>query len=154
MSHERNRERERERENILYNNNNLISLQVNEFNLHRSASLNNKFKAKEGHAKGKITNWLNKNTTRHIHKFIHLFLLHFCFLFFGSFCSCLSSFWFFWLLLVLLVTSAPDSASTVFIFHNFIFTFSLLLGSTTKTWMKLTWNSFPFIHRKWSDWRI
>ena len=53
ISHERERkrerERERERENILNNNTKLISLQVNEFDLHRSASLNNKFKAKEGH---------------------------------------------------------------------------------------------------------
>ena len=55
MSHERERkrERERERDNILYNNTNLISLQVIEFDLHRSASLTNKFKAKEGHAKGR-----------------------------------------------------------------------------------------------------
>ena len=48
---ERKREREKKSENIL--NNNLISLQVIKFDLHRSAKLNNKFKAKEGHAKGR-----------------------------------------------------------------------------------------------------
>ena len=53
MSHEREREIKRERERQYILNNNLISLQVNEFDLHRSASLNNKFKAKEGHAKGR-----------------------------------------------------------------------------------------------------
>ena len=69
MSHEKKREREREREkegerererekkrDIPNNNNKLISLQVIEFDLHRSASLNNKFKAKEGHGNGEITN--------------------------------------------------------------------------------------------------
>ena len=54
MSHEKERERgrERERERKRFSiTTKLISLQVNEFDLHRSASLNNKFKAKEGHAK-------------------------------------------------------------------------------------------------------
>ena len=43
----------REREREIINNTKLISIQVNEFDLDRSASLNNKFKAKEGHAKGR-----------------------------------------------------------------------------------------------------